>query len=148
MWVGARRERLVELWGQGLSASQIASAMHCTRNAVIGAAHRIGLNGREPGKPAPQYVPDVNKRERPLPVAPLISRAAFPEIKVKPPKLEKIVTHLAVGPIVPVHMVDLGRNQCRFMIGESSDLMFCGRATAEGKTYCCGHAGIVYKART
>jgi GcrA cell cycle regulator len=47
-WTDERVETLSKLWGEGLSASQIASALGggVTRNAVIGKVHRLGLSGR------------------------------------------------------------------------------------------------------
>src|SRR4029077_11918772 len=46
-WPDERVELLKKLWGEGLSASQIAGRLgSVTRNAVIGKVHRLGLSGR------------------------------------------------------------------------------------------------------
>src|SRR5712672_3275258 len=46
-WTDERVESLKKLWGDGLSASQIAAELGgITRNAVIGKVHRLGLSGR------------------------------------------------------------------------------------------------------
>ena len=46
-WSDERVELLKRLWGDGLSASQIAGQLGgITRNAVIGKVHRLGLAGR------------------------------------------------------------------------------------------------------
>ncbi|AUN29518.1 MAG: GcrA family cell cycle regulator [Niveispirillum sp.] len=46
-WSEERVEKLRQLWGQGMSASEIAELLgNVTRNAVIGKAHRLGLSGR------------------------------------------------------------------------------------------------------
>ena len=46
-WNDERVELLKKLWGEGLSASQIAGELGgITRNAVIGKVHRLGLSGR------------------------------------------------------------------------------------------------------
>lgn len=47
-WTDERVELLGKLWGEGLSASQIAGVLGggVTRNAVIGKVHRLGLSGR------------------------------------------------------------------------------------------------------
>ena len=46
-WTDERVEQLKQLWGQGMSASEIADTLgDVTRNAVIGKAHRLGLEAR------------------------------------------------------------------------------------------------------
>ncbi len=50
-WTDERVDKLKELWGEGMSASQIAKVMGgVTRNAVIGKVHRLGLSNRGPGQ--------------------------------------------------------------------------------------------------
>ena len=52
-WTDDRVEKLKELWGEGLSASQIAKQLGgVTRNAVIGKVHRLGLSHRGATEPA------------------------------------------------------------------------------------------------
>lgn len=46
-WTPERIQQLGDLWGAGLSASEIARTMGgVTRSAVIGKVHRLGLSGR------------------------------------------------------------------------------------------------------
>ncbi|HEX8535395.1 MAG TPA: GcrA family cell cycle regulator [Allosphingosinicella sp.] len=57
-WTDERIERLKELWSKGMTASQIADELGgVSRNAVIGKAHRLGLQSRpspvKPNEPAP-----------------------------------------------------------------------------------------------
>ena len=63
-WTDERIERLKELWTQGMTASQIADELgSISRNAVIGKAHRLGLQARpspvKPNEPAPASGLDV-----------------------------------------------------------------------------------------
>ncbi|MET0376901.1 MAG: GcrA family cell cycle regulator, partial [Rhizorhabdus sp.] len=46
-WTDERIDQLKRLWGQGMTASQIADDLGgVSRNAVIGKAHRLGLEAR------------------------------------------------------------------------------------------------------
>jgi len=58
-WTDERIDRLKELWSKGMTASQIADELGgVSRNAVIGKAHRLGLQARpspvKPNEPAPK----------------------------------------------------------------------------------------------
>jgi GcrA cell cycle regulator len=61
-WTDERIDRLKELWSQGKTASYIADELGgVSRNAVIGKAHRLGLQSRpspvKPNEPAPKAKP-------------------------------------------------------------------------------------------
>jgi GcrA cell cycle regulator len=58
-WTDERIDRLKELWTNGMTASQIADELGgVSRNAVIGKAHRLGLQARpSPVKPNEDTVP-------------------------------------------------------------------------------------------
>ena len=63
-WTEERVELLKRLWADGRSASQIAAEIGgCSRNAVIGKVHRLGLSGR--AKAGPTGEPKPRKLERP-----------------------------------------------------------------------------------
>lgn len=96
-WTDERIDQLKQLWGQGMTASQIADELGgVSRNAVIGKAHRLGLEARpSPVKggehaavaasPAPVPAPAA---ERPAPVTP-------------PPPPKPVVTAAPVEPTPP-----------------------------------------------
>jgi len=70
-WTEERIERLKALWSQGITASQIADELGgVSRNAVIGKAHRLGLQARpspvkpnEIEAPAPEPAPATASRK-------------------------------------------------------------------------------------
>src|SRR5947208_14062199 len=66
-WTEERIERLKKMWHDGATASQIADELGgVSRNAVIGKAHRLGLEQR----PSPVKAGDEEKARKPVPVAP------------------------------------------------------------------------------
>ena len=86
-WTDERIERLKELWSKGMTASQIADELGgVSRNAVIGKAHRLGLQSRpSPVKPneashaAVQEEPEAAAQEEaPSPPKAKIKPAAAP----------------------------------------------------------------------
>jgi GcrA cell cycle regulator len=74
-WTDERIDRLKELWTQGMTASQIADELGgVSRNAVIGKAHRLGLQSRPspvkpnegPGETAPSpFEPEAQAEAEP-----------------------------------------------------------------------------------
>ena len=98
-WTDERIERLKELWSKGMTASQIADELGgVSRNAVIGKAHRLGLQSRpspvkpneashaavqqEPEAEAPEEAPAPPKPKAKPPAAPALAQppaAASPE---------------------------------------------------------------------
>jgi GcrA cell cycle regulator len=79
-WTDERIDKLKSLWGQGLTASQIADELGgVSRNAVIGKAHRLGLESRP--SPVKGNEGTAPAAEAPAPAAP---REAAPAAAPKP----------------------------------------------------------------
>jgi GcrA cell cycle regulator len=80
-WTDERIERLKKMWSQGATASQIADELGgVSRNAVIGKAHRLGLDAR----PSPVR-PGEEKEKKPAPAAqPAAAAPAAPAPKAAP----------------------------------------------------------------
>jgi GcrA cell cycle regulator len=65
-WTDDRVEKLKQLWGDGMSASQIAKALGgVTRNAVIGKVHRLGLSNRGTASGAQAGAGEAKKADKP-----------------------------------------------------------------------------------
>ncbi|WP_375196670.1 GcrA family cell cycle regulator [Sphingobium sp.] len=88
-WTDERIDQLKAMWERGLTASQIADELGgVSRNAVIGKAHRLGLQSR----PSPVKANEAPKKAAPAPV-----RKPAPEAEA--PKPAAPVSHAAPAPV-------------------------------------------------
>ena len=90
-WTDERIERLKALWTKGMTASHIADELGgVSRNAVIGKAHRLGLQARpspvKPNEPEPKA--KKAKEERPAPAAAPVKAAAAESPRPAPARPE------------------------------------------------------------
>jgi GcrA cell cycle regulator len=86
-WTDERIDKLRSLWGQGQTASQIAEELGgVSRNAVIGKAHRLGLESRpSPVKAAESPAAPVAPKAEPAPAPrPEVPRAPMVEARPAP----------------------------------------------------------------
>jgi GcrA cell cycle regulator len=93
-WTEERIERLKKMWHDGATASQIADELGgVSRNAVIGKAHRLGLEQRpSPVKPGeekeikrPSVAASIKPAPKPEPARPAPIAAAPPAQQPAPP---------------------------------------------------------------
>ena len=151
-WSDERVELLGKLWGEGLSASQIAAVLGggVTRNAVIGKVHRLGLAGRvKAGAPA-QARPAKPSRPPSRPVT-LVQSSPRDEAEtdgggdhVLPARVND---EIALPPSERVSIMDLRETMCRWPIGDPAKpgFGFCGQRAAAGAPYCGAHCRIAYQ---
>jgi len=141
-WSHDRVTLLSRLWGDGLSASQIARQLGgVTRNAVIGKVHRLGLSGRG--------APSAPRAIAPRPMRPRPSRRAAPSRPAKAVRPDLMSAPAAPeGPGLVDNLVHLGAHACKWPIGDpkSPGFSFCG-ADAEGP-YCAVHKVLGVRAGT
>jgi GcrA cell cycle regulator len=110
-WTDERIERLKKMWHDGATASQIADELGgVSRNAVIGKAHRLGLEQRpspvKPGeekeakKPAPAAAAPKPKPEAPAPQAATAppAAAAHPAHPAAPRRPHTEMQYRSIGP--------------------------------------------------
>lgn len=153
IWTDERVATLKRLWGEGLSASQIAGRLGgVTRNACIGKAHRLGLVLR--GKPlkdsvGQSYRPkNMTRRQaristlRSTATSPLMAKsiAAAGGIEISAPSPEPV--RLTTDEPTLVSYAQLEAHHCRFIPGEPAGehTRYCGCRTVEGLPYCETHA--------
>jgi GcrA cell cycle regulator len=152
-WTDERVELLRKLWLEGLSASQIASALAngITRNAVIGKVHRLGLSGRI--KASAPSIPRVRTKPlRPATPRPPIARGntalalkAMPAEATEPEPLEDVVIPISER----VTITELKEAMCRWPMGDptTAEFRFCGAKKPPEATgpYCAYHSRIAYQ---
>ncbi len=145
-WTDERVEMLKKLWGEGLSASQIAGRLgSVTRNAVIGKVHRLGLSGRattsrmKSHRPRPRMASKRMAKARFSPMGNPAFRALYQEqAEVYHPPVEELVIPMAERKTIQT----LSECSCRWPIGDPqlSDFHFCGKNKVPGLPYCEFHA--------
>ncbi len=148
-WTDDRIDLLKAHWEAGMTASQIAEALGqgVSRNAVIGKAHRLGLEAR----PSPVKVTEVAAAviaavagavEGAVAVA-----AAAPAAARTPAKRPA----RSVAPAKPARttLLDLSEKVCKWPIGHpgETDFHFCGKPAQTGFPYCSEHCAIAYQAQ-
>lgn len=152
-WTDDRVDLLKKLWGDGLSASQIATELGgISRNSVIGKVHRLGLAGR--AKSPASSLPRPRKA-RPAGTVMRIARPSVrgntalaalpvyePELETAPENFENIIP---IGQRCTI--LELAEGRCRWPIGDPGgpDFFFCGGKTHEGVPYCCYHSRVAYQ---
>lgn len=148
-WTDDRVAMLRELWTKGLSASQIAVQLGgVSRNAVIGKAHRLGLESR----PSPIRGGGGGSRSRrnraisrAIEARALRGTMADEEIggePVVPRNGEKITERPLAPPARPISDV----KDCLWPIGDPGEASFgfCGEETSPGRPYCATHCAAAY----
>lgn len=174
-WTEERCEELGRLWALGLSGTEIGKALGCTKNAVIGRAHRLRLAAREsPIKPLTPARKTVIKKERfDKPISdysPGWQRVyrrvgdggvakTLREAQADWSAHQRAVAHRETLPALP-SLAKLGRParvtrlivaerlpHCQWIEGDPKQRQFCDDPTKHGSPYCDTHHAICYRSR-
>ena len=136
-WTDELVARLVKLWNAQVSAALIARELGFSRNAVIGKVYRLRHQADlqvEPRDRKPIHViPRRPGRPRPKLVEPQ-----------KPMIVKRVPSIIDVPPGKPVALADLERWHCRWVLGEPSEMLFCGARCVDGRSYCVFHVKQAY----
>lgn len=160
-WTEDRVELLKTLWAEGLSCSQIANRLgYVTRNAVIGKAHRLGLEGRATKSRHHAKGAEANarngvmaermkerrrakERERRAEKKRLAGLEALQELaqvgrKQATGDAQEPAGERKAG---PVGIMALTHATCRWPLwsAHGDDQLFCGVTPAFGSSYCPDH---------
>ena len=147
-WTDERIAQLKAGWEGGMTASQIAESLGegVTRNAVIGKAHRLGLESRpSPVKNADETV--AAPVAKPVTVAPQPAAVSLAPATVARPVAARKPAR--TGKAARTTLLDLNEKICKWPIGHPSDadFHFCGKGAQAGFPYCTEHCLIAYQAQ-
>ena len=133
-WNESNVARLKELWDQGLPTAQIGKLLGFTKNAVVGKAHRIGLERRPSPIRRTAVKPDRKKAR-----SPIVPTLKF-EVSKEEPKQQTF------QPIVKNLFTNQTKRGCEWPEGhpDESDFKFCGKDRFEDKPYCLDHCAVAY----
>jgi len=148
-WTDERIELLRRSWESGMTASQIAETLGegVSRNAVIGKAHRLGLQARPSpvklGEPAEAVTVAVA-------ASAAVEPAAVTELqRATPPR--KPARAVVATPRKPVRttLLDLSEKVCKWPIGHpgEANFHFCGKPSQASFPYCTEHCAVAYQAQ-
>ena len=115
-----KREIIRDLWNKGHSSSQIAVVVGLSRNAVIGAVHRMKKKGVE-----------INAKERP--------------VSKKKEVIEIIENDYGGYYGEPVDILGLRMHSCRFIVEEGTPYTtkYCNKKSWQA-SYCKEHYKVCY----
>jgi len=147
-WTDERIETLRKSLEAGMTASQIADTLGegVSRNAVIGKAHRLGLQAR----PSPVKSGDVADVVAAPPVASAAPGGDAVESAARPAP-RKPARAVTAAPRKPTRttLLDLSEKICKWPIGHpgEANFHFCGKPSQASFPYCTEHCAIAYQAQ-
>ena len=138
-WTLEKETKLKELWKKGHTASQIAAVLggDTTRNAVIGKAHRLNLEGRAVFKKIKTKTNNNSQSE--VKTQKLGRKASFKALLLSSDFEQEN----------PTRLQNLTDKHCRWPLGEKLQpaSFFCGRKPVEKFPYCQLHLLWGYQSR-
>ena len=137
-WDDENISRLRDLWDQGLPTAQIGKLLGFTKNAVVGKAHRIGLERRPSPIRRTAVKPDRKKARSPM--MPKLNFENYED------KKEESNDNNIFQPLLKNTFISNKNTGCEWPIGhpEEKDFHFCGKERFDDKSYCLEHCTIAY----
>ena len=137
-WDDNNVAKLRDLWDQGLPTAQIGKLLGFTKNAVVGKAHRIGLERRPSPIRRTAVKPDRKKARSPVMPKLNFESAKEPEIVSKEPAVFQ--------PAVKNIFTAAPKRGCEWPEGhpDEADFSFCGKDRFEDEPYCLDQCAVAY----
>ena len=138
-WNDDNVARLKELWDQGLPTAQIGKLLGFTKNAVVGKAHRIGLERRPSPIRRTAVKPDRKKARSPI--MPKLNFESSKENSSEVPRAKQ-----NFQPVVKNVFKNQVKRGCEWPEGhpDENDFKFCGKERFDDKPYCIDHCAVAY----
>ena len=137
-WDNDNVSRLKELWDQGLPTAQIGKLLGFTKNAVVGKAHRIGLERRPSPIRRSAVKPDRKKARSPV----------MPKLAFETSSEEKIYTSkiATLTPSIKNIFTANSKRGCEWPEGhpDEPEFHFCNKERFDDKPYCLDHCSVAY----
>ncbi len=138
-WDNNNVSRLRDLWDQGLPTAQIGKLLGFTKNAVVGKAHRIGLERRPSPIRRTAIKPDRKKARSPV----------TPKLNFE----NKSIEQKEVGTSMKIYNPNVKnlfstniKRGCEWPEGhpDEPEFHFCGKERFDDKPYCLDHCAVAY----
>ena len=138
-WNDDNVAHLRELWDQGLPTAQIGKLLSFTKNAVVGKAHRIGLERRPSPIRRTAVKPDRKKAR-----SPIMPKLNFESKPIK--QIETSHNNKIFVPLTKNFIISNLKRGCEWPEGhpDESEFHFCGKERFEDKPYCLNHCAVAY----
>ena len=137
-WNEEKVSKLIELWGKGNTASQIAEIIGgLSRNAVIGKAHRLNLSSKIKTRNASSSQNFDNSSEE----------NSSKQKRGRKSKFQSLIIEKDFEPENPKKLEELDESSCKWPIGhpEEQSFYFCGRSSLKDFSYCKLHLLYAYQ---
>jgi len=138
-WNDDNVSRLKDLWDQGLPTAQIGKLLGFTKNAVVGKAHRIGLERRPSPIRRTAIKPDRKKARSPV----------MPKLAFEKPTIDEKIYSPTVStftPSVKNIFTASPKRGCEWPNGhpDEPEFHFCNKERFDDKPYCLDHCSLAY----
>ena len=136
-WDEDNVSKLKDLWDQGLPTAQIGKLLGFTKNAVVGKAHRIGLERRPSPIRRTAVKPDRKKAR-----SPVMPKLNFEKMDENTSNNEPNIFQ----PVVKNLFTSNQKRGCEWPMGhpDETDFHFCEKERFEDKPYCVQHCAVAY----
>ncbi len=146
-WNDENVSKLRELWDQGLPTAQIGKLLGFTKNAVVGKAHRIGLERRPSPIRRTAVKPDRKKARSPVvPKLNFESQVTLNKSDTNKTEYQQTTSNIKFQPKTKNLFAVAPKRGCEWPEGHPDEVEFhfCGKERFEDKPYCLKHCAVAY----